>query len=229
MLQPLIALEHFPVHPQSPFLRPRTPRALSGLLYLFVLRSAGGRSNGLDVCHDHPKEPFSNLHNGLGVLLRLPVPPRKLLLQALHRILGVFQEVGTLRFDFLDDVIEEGDDFRDFTVERASEIADEIHIESLGDRGDRRGKLEREIVQNVFDRFTTLALSVTLGELRVEFGIGFGGGIGGRGRDEDGEIGVVGDSHNILGRSTDDILIRVLVVVLCAGGTRARTARNIWG
>ena len=142
MLQPFLALEHLLVHLQRPFFRPQAPRTLSGLLSFPILRPEGGSSSGLDVGHDHPDEPFSNLHNGLGVLLRLPVPSCQLSLQVLHRFLGVFQETGAVGFDFLNEVIEEGEDLRDFAVERLSQSTNEFHIERLGNGSDRGGKLE---------------------------------------------------------------------------------------
>jgi len=177
MFQPFLALEHPLVHLQCPFLRPQAPRVLSRLLDL----STGGGRGSLDVCHDHPNEPFPDLHNGLGVLLCLPVPSRQLPLQVLHRLLGILQEPNTLRFDLLNEVIEEGEDLRDLAVERVGQSADEVHIEGLGNRSDRGGELEREVIQDVFDSFAALAFSTVLREHRMKFGVGLGGRSGGGG------------------------------------------------
>ena len=119
-----------------------------------------------------------------------------------------------MEFDFPNKVIEEGEDLRDFAVERLGESTNEVHIEILRDRGDGRCELEREIIYDVFDRFTTLAFTITLRGRRVGFGIGFGGRGNGRGRDRGGEVGVVANNQNILGRSIDDVLINIVEIVL---------------
>ena len=215
VLQPFLALEHLLVHPQSPLLHPRAPCALCGLLRLSILRSAGGRSDRLDVVHNHPKESFPNIHNHLGVLPRLSVPSCQFLLQLLHRSLGVLQEVGAVGSNLLNEVIEEGEDLCDFPVKRLGESANNIHIDGLRDRGEGGGELEREIIQHVFNRFTTLALSLALGERCVKFSVGLGGRSGGRGGwGRIGKIGTVVHNKDILGRSTYDILMRILGVVI---------------